>query len=50
MVLAKALPIHFKFFAASYLFKFPFLGWDMWLAGYIPVDRSIRKKAYQAIQ
>ena len=34
--------------AKSSLFKIPFVGWSIAASGYIPVDRSNRKKSYQA--
>jgi 1-acyl-sn-glycerol-3-phosphate acyltransferase len=50
LVLARILPLHFKFFAYSRFFSIPFFGWGMALAGYIPVNRSSRVKSYKAIQ
>jgi len=49
-VLARILPIHFKFFASNRFFYIPFFGWGMALAGYIPVNRASRVKSYQAVQ
>jgi len=34
------LPFQFRFFAKKGLFKIPFLGWHLALAGHLPVDRS----------
>jgi 1-acyl-sn-glycerol-3-phosphate acyltransferase len=31
---------HFKWIAKKSLFNYPFIGWDMWLNGYIAVDRA----------
>jgi 1-acyl-sn-glycerol-3-phosphate acyltransferase len=42
------LPLQLRWVAKSSLFKIPFVGWSMWAAGYIPVDRGNRKKSYQA--
>src|SRR3989338_8777335 len=39
LVLA-ALPVHYKFIAKKELFVWPFIGWHMGLAGYIPIDRN----------
>ena len=52
MVLA-ALPLHYKFMAKKELFIWPFIGWHMALAGYIPIDREDpegRKSAFFAAQ
>lgn len=32
--------LHFKWVAKKSLFKFPLLGWNMWLNGYIPIERG----------
>ena len=42
------LPIQIRWLAKSSLFNLPFVGWSMRSSGYVPVDRSNRKKAYQA--
>ena len=42
------LPVQLRWVAKSSLFKIPFVGWSMSASGYIPVDRSNRKKSYQA--
>lgn len=42
------LPVQIRWVAKSNLFWIPFVGWAMWAEGSIPVDRSNRKKAYQA--
>ncbi len=42
------LPIQIRWMAKSSLFKIPFVGWSISASGYIPVDRSNRKKSYQA--
>ncbi|MEI6898417.1 MAG: lysophospholipid acyltransferase family protein [Bacteroidota bacterium] len=47
---------HFKWVAKKELFYIPFIGWNMWLNGYIPIERSrgrsklqMMGKAQQAI-
>jgi len=40
---------HFKFLAKKELFKTPFLGWHMSLAGYIPIDRGNKESAKNAM-
>jgi 1-acyl-sn-glycerol-3-phosphate acyltransferase len=42
------LPVQIRWMAKSSLFKIPFVGWSIAASGYIPVDRSNRKKSYQA--
>ncbi len=42
------LPVQLRWLAKSSLFRIPFVGWSMRAAGYIAVDRSNRKKAYQS--
>ena len=37
-----------RFVAKKELFLVPFLGWSMWLAGFIPVDRENKEKAREA--
>ncbi|MBI1748963.1 MAG: 1-acyl-sn-glycerol-3-phosphate acyltransferase [Acidobacteria bacterium] len=32
--------LHFKWVAKRSLFKVPLLGWNMWLNGYVPIERS----------
>ena len=52
LVLA-ALPVHYKFIAKKELFVWPFIGWHMGLAGYIPIDRNEptgRKTAFLSAQ
>ena len=41
-------PVQIRWVAKASLFKIPFVGWSMKAAGYISVDRSNRKKAYQS--
>lgn len=42
------LPVQIRWVAKSSLFRIPFVGWSMKAAGYISVDRSNKKKAYQS--
>ena len=42
------LPAQIRWMAKSVLFQIPLFGWAMKSAGYISVDRSSRKKAYQS--
>ncbi len=46
--LAGYLPVQIRWVAKASLFRIPFLGWSMRAAGYIPVERENRKKAYQS--
>src|SRR5512143_1743279 len=48
VVLFVALRRDVRFVAKQQLFWIPFLGWSMWLAGFIPVDRENKDKARQA--
>lgn len=48
MVLFVALDRDVRFVSKKELFWVPFLGWSMWLAGFIPVDRENKSKARQA--
>lgn len=45
VVLFVALSRDIRFVAKKELFWIPFLGWSMWLAGFIPVDREKKDKA-----
>jgi 1-acyl-sn-glycerol-3-phosphate acyltransferase len=49
LVLARVLPLHFKFFADHKLFSKPFFGWCMTMAGYLPINRSNRTQARASI-
>ncbi len=40
LVVLAALPVQFKFIAKKELFSLPWLGWHMWGAGYIALDRG----------
>jgi len=42
------LPVQIRWVAKASLFRIPFVGWSMKAAGYISVDRSNKKKAYQS--
>lgn len=42
------LPVQLRWVAKASLFRIPFVGWSMKAAGYIPVDRENRKKAFQS--
>lgn len=48
-VLARVLRFHYKFLAAHFLFRLPFFGWSMSLAGYLPIDRGDRSAAIASI-
>ena len=50
LVVAAALPLHFKFLAKKELFSIPFLGWAMSCAGYIPVDRASHESGRRAMK
>ena len=40
LVLFLAVPQEVRFLAKRSIFYVPFLGWSMWLAGFVPVDRE----------
>jgi 1-acyl-sn-glycerol-3-phosphate acyltransferase len=42
------LPVQIRWMAKASLFKLPFVGWSMTAAGYIPVKREDKRKAYQS--
>jgi 1-acyl-sn-glycerol-3-phosphate acyltransferase len=50
LIMYEALPIQFRFVVKKELFKIPFLGLVMRLAGYIPIDRSGGKAALRSLQ
>ena len=50
VVLFVALRRDVRFVAKRPLFWIPFLGWSMWLAGFIPVDRENTEKARAAFE
>ncbi len=41
-------PIQIRWMAKASLFRVPLVGWSMWAAGYISVDRENKKKAYKS--
>jgi len=43
------LPVEFRIMAKRVLFLIPFLGWHLYLAGNIPINRKNPKKAYSAV-
>lgn len=48
-VVLACLPLHFKFIAKKELFRVPFLGWHLFFAGYIPLDRGNASSAKEAM-
>ena len=48
VVIFVALSRDVRFVAKRELFWIPFLGWSMWLAGFIPVDREHKDRAREA--
>src|SRR5512140_961729 len=50
VVIFVALRRDVRFVAKKELFWVPFLGWSMWLAGFIPVDREKKDKAREAFE
>ena len=48
LVLGATLPGDFKWAVKSSLMAIPFLGWHLWLAGHVRVDRNGDKKAAAA--
>jgi 1-acyl-sn-glycerol-3-phosphate acyltransferase len=49
LVLLVRLPIQFRWLAKESLFKVPVFGWAMKRTGYIPINRSQAKQAYQSL-
>jgi 1-acyl-sn-glycerol-3-phosphate acyltransferase len=45
LLLLLAIPQDVRFLAKRELFFIPFMGWSMWLAGFVPVDRRRTDKA-----
>jgi 1-acyl-sn-glycerol-3-phosphate acyltransferase len=43
------LPRYFRFIAKSELFRIPFFGWYMSLAGYVPIERDVSASAHRTI-
>jgi len=48
--LLSCLPVQFRWIAKKELFSIPILGWAMWAANYISIDRSGRRKALESIE
>lgn len=48
-VLLPWIPSHFKFMAKKELFSVPFMGWSMFFASYIPIDRASHESGKNAI-
>ena len=48
-VVLAALPFHFKFMAKKELFPIPVVGWHMFLAGYIAINRKSTKSGKKAL-
>lgn len=44
------LPVQFRWLAKEELFRIPIMGYAMRLIGYVPIDRSDRKKAFQSLE
>jgi 1-acyl-sn-glycerol-3-phosphate acyltransferase len=49
-VLLSHLPVQFRWLAKAELFKFPLFGYAMKRAGYISIDRSNRKSAFESLE
>jgi 1-acyl-sn-glycerol-3-phosphate acyltransferase len=49
LALFAGLPAQFRWLAKAELFRVPLFGWAMHRSGYIPIDRSDRKKALQGM-
>jgi 1-acyl-sn-glycerol-3-phosphate acyltransferase len=50
LALFAGLPVQFRWLAKEELFRIPLFGWAMRRCGYIPIDRSNRKKALQGME
>jgi 1-acyl-sn-glycerol-3-phosphate acyltransferase len=48
--LLACLPVQFRWLAKAELFRIPILGWGMSAAGYISLDRSQRRSAYESME
>lgn len=44
------LPVQLRIAAKKSLFKVPFMGWHLWRAGHIPIDRSSSEKAIESLK
>jgi 1-acyl-sn-glycerol-3-phosphate acyltransferase len=49
LALFAGLPVQFRWLAKEELFHIPLFGWSMRRSGYIPINRSDRKKALQGM-
>ncbi len=49
LVLQAYLPVQFRWVAKESLFRIPIVGWSMYLAGYIGINRSRAALAYKSI-
>ena len=47
-VLLTRLPRSARFLAKKVLFYLPWVGWNMWMAGFVPIDRARRRRARRA--
>lgn len=45
-----AIPQQLRFLAKKSLFYVPFLGWSMWLAGFVPVERESKESGHLALE
>ncbi|HEX7578933.1 MAG TPA: lysophospholipid acyltransferase family protein [Thermoanaerobaculia bacterium] len=45
-----AIPQQLRFLAKKSLFYVPFLGWSMWLAGFVPVERESKQSGLHALE
>ncbi len=50
LALFVAIPHQLRFLAKKSLFYVPFLGWSMWLAGFVPVERESRQSGLEALE
>lgn len=44
------LPVQLRIAAKKSLFKIPFMGWHLWRAGHIPIDRSSTENAIESMR
>ncbi len=49
-IMARVLKEKFTFLSKRELFYIPIVGWNMYFAGYIPINRSRISRAYKAVQ
>ena len=50
LALFVAIPHQIRFLAKRSLFYVPFLGWSMWLAGFVPVDRESKESGLAVLE